>query len=188
MVAGVGGGGLISGIAAAVKPRHPSVAVVGVESASQPAAYLARKSGHAKPIDLTAYKLDDGTTLKKKTIADGISVSEVGKYTLPFLRDPAWVDEILTVQEGEIAKAIAVVLRKGKMLIEGACATTVAALLNRDNQKLFEGKKVVLVLSGGNLDPARLAEIIHWYEFSEFVKDNHQDPDEAWKKRPAPPA
>lgn len=174
VVAGVGGGGLISGIAAAIKPGDPSVAVIGVESAAQPAAYLARKGGGREPVDIDAYGL------RKQSIADGIAVAEVGGETLPFLCDSRYVDALLTVQEDEIAHAIAIVLRKGKMLIEGACATTVAALLNPDCRKHFEGKRVVLVLSGGNMDPGRLAEIIHWHEFSQFVADNRMEPDEAW--------
>jgi threonine dehydratase len=179
VVAGVGGGGLISGIAAAIKPQNASVAIIGVESASQPAAYLARKRGGEEAVDIDAYGL------RRQSIADGIAVAEVGSETLPFLRDSRCVDALLTVQEDEIAHAIAIVLRKGKLVIEGACATTVAALLNPANRTLFEGKRVVLVLSGGNLDPVRLAEIIHWHEFSQFVAENRMEPDEAWEKAQA---
>jgi threonine dehydratase len=178
IAAGVGGGGLVSGIAAAVKEKQPSVAVVGVESAAEPAAYLDRLHRHGDEEPLNIKELD----LKLGTIADGISVAAIGEHNAKFLRDPNFVDHILTVQEGEIARAIALMLRKEKILIEGACATTVAALLNKKNQALFAGKKVVLVLSGGNLDPGRLAEIIRWYDFSEFVTRTHQDPDKAWEE------
>ena len=188
VVAGVGGGGLISGIAVALKERAArgggaAAAVIGVESAAEPAAYLDRKhGGRDEPLDIKV------RGMKLGTIADGISVAAVGEHTMRFLRDAAYVDELLTVQESEIASAIALMLRMGKMQIEGACATTVAALLNAANREHFRGKKVVLVLSGGNLDPARLAQIIHWRELADHVERTGQHPDDAWDRAMQPPA
>lgn len=211
VVAGVGGGGLVAGIAVAMKERaakdgKPAATIVGVESAAEPAAYLDRlhRHGKDKPLNIAELKLKLGT------IADGISVAAVGVHTAEIMRNPEYVDQLLTVQESEIARAIVIMLRKGKMLIEGACATTVAALLNPGNQTHFAGKKVVLVLSGGNLDPSRLAQIIHWYDlkdsgepedrgaiddgdpgkaarvigrhFADFVDKKRQSPDDAWEE------
>jgi len=122
----VGGGGLIAGVATAVKARTPRVRVIGVQAAELP------------------------------TIADGIAVRERGRLTMDIIR--ALVDEIVVVTEEEIANAILLLLEIEKTVVEGAGATTLAALLNRPLR--LDGRAVVLVLSGGNIDVTMISRII----------------------------
>jgi threonine dehydratase len=122
----VGGGGLIAGVATAVKARKPTVRVIGVQARVLP------------------------------SIADGIAVRERGALTAGVIG--ALVDEIVTVSEEEIANAILLLLEIEKTVVEGAGATTLAALVNRPLG--LEGRTVVLVLSGGNIDVTMLSRII----------------------------
>ena len=142
LVIPVGGGGLIAGMAIAAKGLKPGIAVIGVETTRFPSMLCALRG--ATP--------EFGTT----TIADGIAVKEPGKLTLPIVRDK--VDEILLVDEGDIEEAIVLLLEIEKTVVEGAGAAGLAALLmHRDR---FTGRRVGLVLSGGNIDPLTLADII----------------------------
>jgi threonine dehydratase len=144
LVVPIGGGGLISGVACAVKETNPKIQVWGVQPARLPSMKVAVAEG--KPVTLAP----------AATIADGIAVRRAGDRTLPMVQQ--YVDDIVTVNEEEIANAILLLLEREKTLAEGAGAAPVAALLNR---KLpFTGKKVALLVCGGNIDVTLLARII----------------------------
>jgi len=144
VVVPIGGGGLIGGIACAVKERNPRVQVFGVQTARVPSMVAALAAGAP-------------TTLPAATsIADGIAVRRAGVQTFALVQ--RYVDGVVTVDEEEIANAILVMLEREKTLTEGAGAASVAALLN---QKLsLAGKKVALIVAGGNIDVNFLARII----------------------------
>jgi threonine dehydratase len=138
----VGGGGLISGIALAAKSVKPDVRVVGIETRRFPSMDCALKG--ARP--------EFGTN----TIAEGIAVKQPGEITLGIVRKA--VDEILLVDEGDIEEAMLLLLEIEKTVVEGAGAVGLAGLLKYRDR--FAGRKVGLVLSGGNIDPLTLADII----------------------------
>jgi threonine dehydratase len=144
IVAPIGGGGLIGGIACAVKETRPSVRVFGVQPAKLPSMKAAVAEGH--PVTLAA----------AKTIADGIAVRRAGELTLPLVQK--YVDEIVTVEEEEIANAILLLLEREKTLAEGAGAASMAAVLN--HKLPVEGKKIAVLVCGGNIDVTLLARII----------------------------
>lgn len=141
----VGGGGLISGIASAAKAIRPEVRIIGIQTEACPGAYWARV--HGRPT-----RVDAG-----KSIADGIAVKQVGDLTFPIIQKK--VDEIALVKEEEIAEAILMLLERKRILAEGAGAVPFAALLG-DYVKIKKGRKVVLVISGGNVDSPLLDRII----------------------------
>lgn len=144
VVSPIGGGGLTGGIACAVKESKPSVKVYGVQPARIPSMKAAVAQG--KPVTLES----------AKTIADGIAVRRAGDRTLPLIQK--YVDDIVTVEEEEIANAILLLLEREKTLAEGAGAAAMAAVLNR---KLpLEGKRVAVLVCGGNIDVTLLARII----------------------------
>lgn len=144
VVVPIGGGGLISGVAYAVKQLNPNVKVYGVQAAG--AAGMVRSQEEGAPITLE----------KAETFADGIAVKHPGDLTYELVRQ--YVDEIVTVTEDEIATAILALLEKQKVIAEGAGAVSVAAVLF---QKLpIQGKKVVCVVSGGNIDVNILSRVI----------------------------
>lgn len=138
----VGGGGLISGVAIAATALHPGIEVIGIESARFPSMYCA----------LQGTLPEFGTN----TIADGIAVKEPGLLTLDIVR--RLVKEILLVDEGNIEEAMLLLLEIEKTVVEGAGATGLAALLKHRDR--FRGRKVGLILCGGNVDPLMLADII----------------------------
>lgn len=140
----IGGGGLIAGIACAVKESNPNIQVIGVQPARLPSMKAALAGG--APVVLPP----------ATTIADGIAVRSAGTRTFPLVR--RYVDDIVTVQEEEIANAVLLLLEREKTLAEGAGAAAVAALLNR--RVALAGKKVVALVSGGNIDVTLLARII----------------------------
>ncbi|MEP6713927.1 MAG: threonine ammonia-lyase [Terriglobia bacterium] len=144
IVAPIGGGGLIAGIACAVKELRPNVEIVGVQTARLPSMNAALD--HGEPVTIPA----------EPTLADGIAVRKVGKLTLPLVAHH--VDKIVTVEEEEIAAAILVLLEREKTLAEGAGAVALAAVLQGCTG--HRGKKVGVVVSGGNLDVNLLARII----------------------------
>lgn len=144
IVSPIGGGGLIGGIACAVKEAKPSVKVFGVQPARIPSMKAAVASG--KPVTLAS----------AKTIADGIAVRRAGERTLPLVQK--YVDDIVTVEEEEIANAILLLLEREKTLAEGAGAAAIAAVVNR--KLLLQGKKVAVLVCGGNIDVTLLARII----------------------------
>ncbi|MET3961087.1 threonine dehydratase [Marmoricola sp. OAE513] len=138
-----GGGGLIAGIATAIKLRRPDVRVVGVQ-AEGAAAYPASLAA-GNPIALTTMT----------TMADGIAVARPG--AVPFAAIDQYVDQVVTVSEESISRALVLLLERAKLVVEPAGAVAVAALL--DQPAAFDGP-VVAVLSGGNVDPLLLAKLI----------------------------
>ena len=138
----IGGGGMISGMAIAAKSIRPGIEVLGVESLRFPSMYSALKG----------LKPEFGTN----TIAEGIAVKEPGKLTLEIVR--RHVNDMILVDEGDIEEAMLLLLEIEKTVVEGAGAVALAGLLKDRNR--FAGKKVGLVLSGGNIDPLTLADII----------------------------
>ncbi|OGL40001.1 MAG: threonine ammonia-lyase [Candidatus Schekmanbacteria bacterium RIFCSPHIGHO2_02_FULL_38_11] len=140
----IGGGGLISGISVAIKEKNPSVKIIGVEAEEAASAFFSRKMGKVVHLPMV------------KTIADGIAVKSVGTKTFPIIEK--YVDEIVTVNEEEISEAILMFMEQGKLTVEGAGAAPLAALLG--GKVKFEGKRVVLVISGGNIDVNMVSRII----------------------------
>lgn len=140
----IGGGGLISGIACAVKELKPSVKVIGVETSKLPSMKAAVER-HG-PVTLPG----------KVTIADGIAVRRAGEVTFPLVRK--YVDDIVTVDDEEIANAILLLLEKEKTLTEGAGAVATAAVAQ--HKIPFKDKKVAVFVSGGNIDVSLLSRII----------------------------
>lgn len=141
----VGGGGLISGISVAVKALHPEVKIIGVSAEGAPA--MKNSYDAKKAIDTTSVR----------TIADGIAVRDTSPITLDYILKN--VDSFESVCEDEIASAILFLLEKQKVLVEGAGAVGVAALLH-GKLNLPKGSKVGVVLSGGNIDVTMLSLII----------------------------
>jgi threonine dehydratase len=144
VVVPIGGGGLISGVACAIKESKPKVRVVGVQTERLPSMLRATEAGHPVTIPASA------------TVADGIAVRRAGDLTLPLVQ--RYVDEIVTVDEEEIANAILVLLEKEKTLAEGAGAVAVASLLQHKTS--LSGKKTAALVCGGNIDVSLLAKII----------------------------
>jgi threonine dehydratase len=144
VVVPIGGGGLISGVACALKESNPAIRVVGVQTERLPSMLRAIENGG--PVTLPA----------EATIADGIAVRRAGDLTVPLVE--RFVDEIVTVDEEEIANAIMVLLEREKTLAEGAGAVALAALLQKKTS-LKEERTAVLVC-GGNIDVSLLARII----------------------------
>lgn len=144
IVVPTGGGGLISGIAAVVKKRRPDVKIIGVQSIHAPSAFYSLK--RRKIVEVKV----------KPTLADGIALQRVGEITFPLIQKG--VDEIVTVEEDEIASAILLLMERKRIVVEGAGATPLAALLSK---RLKTGlKKIVLLISGGNIDFHLLDRII----------------------------
>ena len=140
----IGGGGLIAGIAAAVKAINPGCKVYGVQAAGAPSMKRSLEEGKI------------GKLAEVSTMADGIAVKEPGNLTFEYCRK--YVDGVVTVTEAEIASAILMLLEKHKMVAEGAGAVSVAAAMT--NKVDIAGKKVVCVVSGGNVDVNVLDRII----------------------------
>ena len=142
LVVPIGGGGLIAGCAIAAKGIRPDIEVVGAQTERFPAMQQA----------LQGAPIECGQT----TIAEGIAVKEPGGLTLPLVEE--FVDEIFVVEEGQIEKAVLMLLEVEKTVVEGAGAVGLTAVL--ENRARFEGRKVGLVLSGGNIDLLVLSSII----------------------------
>ena len=144
VVAPIGGGGLIAGVACAVKETNPHVRVIGVQPARLPSMKVAIAEGH--PVTLSP----------AATIADGIAVRRAGEKTLPLIQK--YVDDIVTVDEEEIANAVLLLLEREKTLAEGAGAAAIAALINHKTS--LSGKKVAVLVCGGNIDVSLLSRIM----------------------------
>jgi threonine dehydratase len=142
LVVPIGGGGMIAGIALAAKAIAPRVEVIGVQTRRFPSMYCA----------LHGTQPQFGAT----TIADGIAVKSPGALTTPIVR--RWVSDILLVDEGDLEQAVVMLLEIEKTVVEGAGAAGLAAVLAE--RERFAGRKVGLVLSGGNIDPLMLADLI----------------------------
>jgi threonine dehydratase len=138
----VGGGGLIAGNAIAAHAKNPAIEVVGAEAALYPSVWNALR-GEDRPIG-------------GPTLAEGIAVKNVGKLTLPIIRE--LVAEIILVDEAHLERAVNAYLTLQKTMAEGAGAAGLAAMLAKPGR--FAGKKVGLVLCGGNIDPRVLASIM----------------------------
>ena len=143
IVVPIGGGGLASGVAAAVKMLHPNVRVVGVQASGAAGMKASLEAGHV--VSLSG----------AKTIADGIAVKQPGELTFAMCR--AYVDEVVTVDDDELAQATGVPVERGKMGAEGAGAAPVAAIMNH---KFDAAGKVAAVVSGGNIDVTMISRII----------------------------
>ena len=144
IVVPIGGGGLISGIAYTAKQIRPSVKVYGVQVAGAPSMYNSVKDGEIECLSSVS------------TIADGIAVKQPGENTFRYVSD--YVDEIALVTDDEVASAILALIEKQKMIAEGAGATAVAAVMA--NKFDLKGKRVVAVVSGGNIDVTSLSRVI----------------------------
>jgi threonine dehydratase len=142
LVVAIGGGGLISGVSTAAKAMKPGIEVIGVEVLRFPGMYHAMKG--TEP------------TFAASTIAEGIAVKEPGRLTREIISRN--VADILLVDEGDIEEAIVMLLEIEKTVVEGAGGAPLAAVLR--NAERFRGRRVGLVLGGGNIDPLMLADII----------------------------
>ncbi|HEY2160755.1 MAG TPA: threonine ammonia-lyase [Solirubrobacteraceae bacterium] len=145
----VGGGGLASGIAIALKSSRPAVRVVGVQVEACAPFVASLEAGRPVPVS------------SAMTIADGIAVKRPGQLTLPLIEQ--WVDELVMVGEDEVAEAMVYLLERAKLVVEGAGAVGVALLLAGRVSLSSEGATVV-VLSGGNVDAGLLGEIVRRHE------------------------
>ncbi len=145
IVVPVGGGGMISGIATAVKAERPDVRIVGVEAAASPSAVRSLEAGAPAHVALS------------DTLADGIAVKRIGDITYPHIE--ALVDDVVLVDEEEIIRAIFFLLEREKLVVEGAGAVGVAAMLE-GRVGLRAGETVACVLSGGNIDMNMVSRII----------------------------
>lgn len=145
VVVPVGGGGLISGIACALKETNPRIQVVGVQTEVLGSMKASLQAGHVVELPAGA------------TIADGIAVRRPGELTFEMVRK--YVDEVVTVDEEEIANAILTMIEQEKSVVEGAGAVGVAALINNHIPSAND-KKVVVLLGGGNIDMNVISRII----------------------------
>ncbi len=144
VVVPVGGGGLIAGIALALKTLNPKITIIGVQAETVPSMKTALAGG--APVQLPP----------ATTIADGIAVRRVGE--MPFALVKEFVDDIVTVSEGEIANAVLLLLEIEKTVAEGAAAAPLAALMNKKIS--LSGKNIGLIVSGGNIDMNLISRII----------------------------
>ena len=142
LVIAIGGGGLIAGIATAARALKPGISIIGVQTERFPAAWN--------------FKHGQSRESRQATIADGIGVKSPGALTLPVIRD--LVDDVVLVSEDDIEQAILMLLEIEKTVVEGAGAVGLAAIVK--DKPRFAGRKVGLVLCGGNIEPLVLAEII----------------------------
>lgn len=141
----VGGGGLIAGIAASVKKLSPRVRVIGVQADAAQSAFCSFREKRVSAMQ------------PEPTIADGIAVGRVGEKTIGMIREH--VDDIVLVDEDAVAQAILLFLERKKLVVEGAGAVTLAAAVKMSDT--LRGTKVVLVVSGGNIDFTIIDRIIH---------------------------
>lgn len=141
----IGGGGLIAGVATAMKSLNSRTRVIGVEAAACPSAQISIRNGRRTPVSA------------QSSIADGISVKQIGEVPFQIMQDR--VDDIVTVEEEYIAASIQIMLERKKILSEGAGAVPLAALLN-GAVRPRSGEKIVLLVSGGNVDSPLLGRII----------------------------
>ncbi|AFA38708.1 threonine dehydratase, medium form [Pyrobaculum oguniense TE7] len=144
VVVPVGGGGLISGVAYAVKQRRPSAKVIGVQASGAPSVYLSLKEGRPVVIE------------RVDTIADGIAVKRPGDITLKLIQE--YVDDVVLVDDNEIVDAIFLLMERTRVVAEGAGAAAVAALMS--GKVKAEGRRAVAVVSGGNIDAPILMRVL----------------------------
>ena len=138
VVVPLGGGGVLAGVAVAVKESNPNVRMVGVEPERIPRYSESRKAGRPVEVEL------------KDTVADGLMITTTGSNTYPIIEK--YVDEVIPVPDEAIVKAVKEITLKGKVVVEPSAAIGVAAVLS-GGLKVREGEKVCFVLTGGNVDP-----------------------------------
>ncbi|MDU6983997.1 MAG: threonine ammonia-lyase [Terrisporobacter othiniensis] len=141
----IGGGGIIAGVAVAAKALNPNVKIIGVQTANIPSMHESMKAGKVT------------TSFKSTSVADGISVKTVGELTFSIVKD--LVDEVVLVEEDEIAEGLLFLMENQKVVAEGSGAVTTAALLS-GKYKPKAGENVVCIISGGNIDVNTLNKII----------------------------
>lgn len=141
----IGGGGLISGVAVAAKALNPNVKIIGVQTANIPSMYESIKAGKVT------------TAFKSTSVADGISVKTVGELTFEIVK--GLVDEVILVEEDEIAEGLLFLMENQKVVAEGSGAVTTAALLS-GKYKPRSNENIVCIISGGNIDVNTLNKII----------------------------
>lgn len=141
----VGGGGLISGLAVAIKEISPNTEIIGIQAESAPSGYRSLKAGKIEEV------------VPSSTIADGIAIGRIGEKTFEIMR--RYVDEIFLVKEDSIAMAVLLFMERKKLVVEGAGAVGLATMI--DNKDRFRGKRIVIVVSGGNIDFTLIDRIIH---------------------------
>lgn len=141
----IGGGGLIAGIASAVKAARPQTRIIGVQAAACPSAFASIQAGRVVRVEA------------HKSIADGLAVKQLGSINFEIIREK--VDDIVVLDEEQIAAAILMLLERKKVLAEGAGAITLAALL-QGAVRIPKDGKVVLVISGGNVDSSLLGRVL----------------------------
>ena len=144
VVVPLGGGGVLAGVAVAVKEMNPAVRVVGVEPERIPRYSESRKAG--KPVEVEL----------KDTVADGLMITTTGTNTYPIIE--TYVDEVIPVADEYIIRALNEIVYKGKVLVEPSAAIGVAAVLS-GALKVRKDEKVCFVLTGGNIDPGKLCEL-----------------------------
>ena len=144
VVVPIGGGGLISGVAFAIKNLNPNIKVYGVQASGAPSMRNSIRDGKIECLDHVS------------TIADGIAVKEPGEHTFQYVSQ--YVDEIVTVTDDEISAAILALIERQKLIAEGAGAASVAAAMF--NKVPIQGKKTVCLVSGGNIDVTILSRVI----------------------------
>jgi len=140
----IGGGGLIAGVATAIKEARPSVRVFGVEPTG--AAVMRKSLDEGRPVRLESMK----------TIADGLAAPMAGDVTYPIVKH--YVDDVVLVTDDEIMAAMREILFSAKLLAEGGGAAATAAILS--GKLKLDGRRVVAVMSGGNVDPTRVSEVL----------------------------
>ena len=140
----IGGGGLISGVAFAIKNLNPNIKVYGVQASGAPSMRNSIRDGKIECLDHVS------------TIADGIAVKEPGEHTFQYVSQ--YVDEIVTVTDDEISAAILALIERQKLIAEGAGAASVAAAMF--NKVPIQGKKTVCLVSGGNIDVTILSRVL----------------------------
>lgn len=162
VVIAVGGGGLAAGVGLAFKSISPKTKVIAVNAEIRPATYIKYKTAKGEKVDEKVYEAQKSDA---KPLADGIAVINPGKITFPYL--VKYVDDFVVVSELEIAKAISLIAERCKIIVEGAGASTVAAVLFK-KFSFPKGAKIVCVTSGGNIELKRFSEC---YELSkDFLK------------------
>ena len=160
----IGGGGIIAGVAVAAKSLNPNVKIIGVQTANIPSMYESMKAGKVT------------TAFKDTSVADGISVKTVGELTFNIVKD--LVDDVILVEEGEIAEGLLFLMENQKVLAEGSGAVTTAAILS-GKYIPKKNENVVCIISGGNIDINTLNRIIaiglaksgRRFSFSTNIKD-----------------
>lgn len=153
VIAPIGGGGLISGLALALKSYNPNIKVIGVQAENVHGMKASVDAGHIT------------THFKEATLADGCAVQVPGQLTYEMA--VALVDDIVTVTEDEIKVAMKDLMQRGKQIIEGSGAMPTAAVLAHKVDQYIEGRKTVCVISGGNISLTKVAEVVDHFFGSE---------------------